>query len=133
MKVALLIEFDLKTGKRPGGINPRDPGLKCYGWQDLKSTPAREIRLIEDGRDISQYEGISGITILRGEEEINKAIDSLNLARYIIAEPTLFQMDVGQRGIKLSDITAQDEQEALKILYEKHKVKGIKKIEPVKV
>lgn len=33
---ALLIEFDLKTGKRAGGINPKDPKLQCYGWQDLR-------------------------------------------------------------------------------------------------
>ena len=74
MEVALLIEFDLSTGRRPGGIDPRDPGLRCYGWQNLDTIPAKEIRLIVDGRDPKQYEGIEGIKILWGRDEINKAM-----------------------------------------------------------
>jgi len=45
---ALLIEFDLATGKRAGDINPKDPALPCYGWQNLEREPAIEIRLVED-------------------------------------------------------------------------------------
>ncbi|MCK5432340.1 MAG: hypothetical protein KAJ03_06320 [Gammaproteobacteria bacterium] len=71
---ALLIEFNMRTSKRAGGINPRDPTLQCYGWQNLESTPQIEIRVIEDDRDISEFEGITGVTILSTAQEANAAI-----------------------------------------------------------
>ena len=73
-KVALLIEWNVYTGKRAGNIDPNDPGLQCYGWQTWDQEPALELRLIEDDRDISQYENIKGVTIIRGIEAINKCI-----------------------------------------------------------
>ena len=76
MKRALLIEFDLTTGKRAGDINPRDSKLQCYGWQNLDSSPAKEIRLIEDDRDISQYEGVKGVTVLT-DEAVDRAIKEI--------------------------------------------------------
>ncbi|GAH44035.1 unnamed protein product [marine sediment metagenome] len=81
MKVALLIEFDVSTGKRPANIKSNDPGLWCYGWQKLDVEPALEIRLIRDDRDISTYEGVQGVTVLRGDAAINSAIDALALDR----------------------------------------------------
>lgn len=71
---ALLIEFNMRTGKRAGNIDPRDPSFQCYGWQNLDSTPPMEIRVIEDDRDITQFEGIAGVTILSTAEEANAAI-----------------------------------------------------------
>ncbi|MCK5431323.1 MAG: hypothetical protein KAJ03_01200 [Gammaproteobacteria bacterium] len=71
---ALLIEFNMRTGKRAGGINPRDPALQCYGWQNLESKPPIEIRVIEDDRDPAQFEGIDGVTVLSTPEEANEAI-----------------------------------------------------------
>ena len=72
---ALLIEFDLKSGKRAGNIQPKeDKNLLCYGWQNLDVNPALEIRIINDNRDLSQYENIKGITILHNNDEINNAI-----------------------------------------------------------
>ncbi len=61
---ALLIEFNVTTGQRPAGIEANDPKLQCYGWQNLEVNPCLEIRVIEDDRDISQYEGKQGITVL---------------------------------------------------------------------
>ena len=71
---ALLIEFNTRTGERAGNIDPRDPSLQCYNWQNLDSTPPMEIRVIEDDRDITQFEGIAGVTILSTAEEANAAI-----------------------------------------------------------
>ena len=78
---ALLVEVDFKTGKRAGDVNPRDPKLQCYGWQDLESNPGREIRIVEDDRDLSQYKGVKGVTILDGEKAINTAIQQLETER----------------------------------------------------
>ena len=71
---ALLVEWNIYTGKRAGNIDPNDPKLQCYGWQTWDKEPALELRLIEDDRDISQYENIKGVTIIRGIQEINKCI-----------------------------------------------------------
>ena len=130
---ALLIEFDVNTGKRAGEINPKDPKLQCYGWQDLESVPAREVRVVEDDRDLSQYEGIAGITILSGEVEINQAIEAVVPERFFIQEQTLFQEDLRQRGISLaSDYSGWDTPAILKDLHTKGVV-GIKKDLPLKI
>ena len=78
---ALLVEVDFKTGKRAGDVNPKDPKLQCYGWQDLESVPGLEIRVVEDDRDLSQYKGVKGVTILDGETVINTAIQQLETER----------------------------------------------------
>lgn len=132
MEIALLIEWDPETGERAGGINPRDPNLPCYGWQDLESRPAREIRLVKDGRDLKQYENVPGIKILRGKDEINRAIDELNLERYVIDCEPLFILHVLQRRIRLDDYRGKTSREILKDLYEKGIV-GIRKISPRKL
>ena len=79
---ALLIEWNINTGKRAGNIDPNDPKLQCYGWQAWEEEPALELRLIEDDRDISQYENVEGITIIRGVEAINKYIADKFPPRY---------------------------------------------------
>jgi len=132
MKKALLIEFNASTGKRAGDISPRDPGLPCRGWQDLNSTPAKEIRLIEDERDISQYEGITGVTILNSEAEINQAIDQVKPPWHAIENETLFLEDLRQRNIKLSDFQGWTQEEILAELSKRHVV-GVRQNSPMKV
>lgn len=132
MRKALLIEFDASTGKRAGGISPRDPGLPCRGWQDLNSIPAKEIRLIEDGRAISQYEGITGVTILNSEIEINQAIDQVKPPWHTIESETLFLEDLRQRNIKLSDFEGWSPEQILAELNKRHVV-GIRRNSPMKV
>lgn len=127
---ALLIEFDVHTGMRAGKINPRDPKLQCHGWQDLESTPAKEVRIIEDDRDLSQYEGIEGVTVLRGKAEIKQAIRNICKSRYTVENETLFQEHLRQKSIKLSDYQGQNSREILKDLMENKKIIGIKKISP---
>ena len=119
MKKALLIEFDINTGKRAGDISPRDPNLPCRAWQDLESEPAREVRLIEDDRDISQYEGIPGVTILNGENEINQAIATITHEQYSVQNPGLFLEHLRQRNINLDDYSGQDLQVILQDLHKK--------------
>jgi len=131
-EVALLIEFDLYTGERAGGINPKDPGLRCYGWQDLESVPAKEIRLVVDGRDVSQYEGIPGITVLKGKDAINMAIDSLNLERYDVDNNILFDLSLKALGIDLSLYLGWKTQDILKDLFNQG-VAGIRKQTPRKL
>ena len=126
----LLIEFDTSTGKRAGNINNRDPKLQCYGWQDLESTPAREVRVIEDDRELEQFEGIPGVTILRGKTEIKQAITSICKPRYKVQSDALFLEHLRQKNIKLSDYEGQDTADILKDLLEKKKIVGIKKILP---
>ena len=132
MKKALLIEFNVSTGVRSGTINPRDSKLRCYGWQKLDADPALEIRLIEDDRDVSQYEDIRGVTLLEGEIAINAAIDSLELDQFLIDDEVLFKLSISQKGIDLTAYEEENTVNILKNLYGK-KVLGIKKKSPRKV
>jgi len=130
MMNGLLIEFNLNTGIRAGGINPNDPKLQCYGWQDLESTPAREVRVIEDDRDVAQYEGIAGVTVLKGKGRIKQAILSICKDRYIVDNEPLFHEHLRQKNIKLSDYEGWDSREILKDLKENKKIIGIRKQSP---
>ena len=79
---ALMIEWNIHTGKRAGNIDPNDPALQCYGWQVWDKEPALELRIVEDDRDISQYQNIKGVTIIQGIQEINKCIKNNFPPRY---------------------------------------------------
>lgn len=133
MKTALLIEFDGHTGERAGGISPRDPKLRCHGWQQLDTTPCLEIRVIYDNRDISQYKGIPGVTILHGKAAINAAIDDLDLVRYSIDNEALLRISIEQKKINLAtEYEDMSSPEILKALHAR-KVHGIAKRSPGKV
>ena len=128
MKRALLIEWDRSTGKRAGGVNPRDPKLQCYGWQNTDVEPSIEIRLVEDDRDLSQYEGVKGVTILTGIEAINQAIDD-NLGeqyRYSKTDSDIFIMSCNQKNVDWSLHKNKKLENTLKDLFDQD-VAGIKK------
>lgn len=126
----LLIEFNLSTGTRAGGINPNDPKLQCYGWQDLESTPAREVRVIEDNRDVAQYEGVPGVTVLKGKAKIKQAVLSICKDRYTVENEPLFLEHLRQKNINLSDYEGWAPREILKDLKENKKIIGIRKQSP---
>lgn len=125
---ALLIEFDPQTGKRAGGIDPRDKGLFCYGWQNLDLVPAIEIRLVTDGRDISRYEVMSGVKVLHGDGEIDQAIEQNIPTRYGVENDTTFRMHCERRGINFDDYAGKTMQEILADLHAKG-IEGIRKTE----
>lgn len=129
---ALLIEFDVCTGERAGGIDPRDPHLKCYGWQDLESIPAKEIRVIEDDRDTAQYEGIEGVRILKSDEEIEKAITENIHPKYAITDELFFKISIEQKKIDINLFRGQSREEIGEKLY-KQGVMGITKTEPLRL
>lgn len=120
---ALLIEFNINTGERPGGISPKDKNTRCFGWQNLDVTPALEIRLIEDDRDVGQYEGVEGIIILHNNGEIQAAIDALPTA-HSIDNSDLFKISVEQKGINLDTVPGANSKEQLANLHTQG-VKGI--------
>lgn len=126
---ALLIEFDLKTGKRAGNINPKDPKLPCHGWQDLEREPAIEIRLVEDDRDLSSLEGVGGVTILEGKPAINKAILANIPTRYAVKDKELLLAHMKEKRISLGTLAGKTLSEAAKELYDKG-LAGIVKREP---
>jgi len=126
---ALLIEFDLSTGKRAGNINPKDPALPCYGWQNLERVPAIEIRLVEDDRDLSSLAGVAGVTILEGRDSINQAITANIPPRYAVKVRELCLAHMREKGISLDTLAGKTLQEAAKELYEKG-IAGIVKREP---
>jgi len=140
---ALLIEFDGATGRRPQGIEANDPRLQCWGWQQLDSAKLQElgytpksfgntcleIRVIEDDRDISQYEGreAEGLKVLYTDQEIQAAIDQYMPPAYRIADEALFKAHLEQKAIKLDTVPGKDTQEVLKNLRAQG-VKGIAEI-----
>ena len=105
---ALLIEFDLSTGWRAGGINPKDKHLLCHGWQNLDSEPGLEIRMITDGRDVEQYRGKQGVTILEGKDEINAAIEANIPTRYSIQSEALMIENLKENGGKLKQFAGKN-------------------------
>lgn len=139
---ALLIEFDGATGRRPAGIEANDPKLQCYGWQQLDSAKLQElgytpkafgntcleIRVIEDDRDISQYEGreAEGLKVLYNDTEIQAAIDQYMTPAYRIIDEALFKAHLEQKNIKLDNIPGTA-QEVLKNLHGQG-IKGIAEI-----
>ena len=128
----LLIEFDLQTGKRPGNISPRDPGLRCLA-QNLESSPAKEIRIIEDGRDIRQYQGIPGVTILNTNAEINAAIDREMPVRYSVDNEQLFRVALEKMAPEeFRKFTGRPTQEIL-CEYYKMGIPGVRERRPPKV
>ena len=126
---ALLIEFDLKTGKRAGSINPKDPKLPCHGWQDLEREPAIEIRLVEDDRDLSIYTGVAGVTILDGKKAINKAIIANIPTRYAVKDKELLLAHLKEKNISLDTFAHKSLNDVAEELY-KQGLAGITKREP---
>jgi len=114
---ALLIEFDLTTGKRAGNINPKDPNLPCHGWQNLEREPAIEIRLVEDDRDLSSLAGVAGVTILEGRDAINQAITANIPIRYAVKDKELCLAHMRAKGISLDTLAGKTLDEAAKDLF----------------
>jgi len=105
---ALLIEWNSKTGKRAGNINPRDPKLQCYGWQNTEREPALEIRLVEDNRDLSSLRGVQGITILEGKDAINEAIEANMPTLYAVKSEYLMREHMKEKKIPLQRFKDMD-------------------------
>jgi len=116
---ALLIEFDARTGKRAGDINPRDPNLFCRGWQNLESEPALEIRLVNDDRDLSRYEGVEGVTILDGRDAINDAIRSHIPKSYLVIDKDIMLSHMKEKGISLDSLVGKTGQEITALAFER--------------
>ena len=131
MRKALIIEWNPLTGKRAGGIDPKDPGLPCYGWQDMERDPAIEIRLITDDRDISQYQGKKGITILEGDKAITHAIKNFIPTQYSICDSYVIVEHMKEKKIELK-LLGDMNQEILAFLYNQG-ISGIRKTEPTKL
>lgn len=134
---ALLIEWNQSTGVRAGNINPKkDQNLICHGWQNMDADPAIELRTVEDDRNMSQYEGVKGITILIGKEAINNAIDANFPSKVSIEDELIyseqFKEKVRDKKIKI-DSLPDNRNERLKELKDKYGIKGIVEREPQKV
>lgn len=133
---ALLIEWNQKTGRRAGNINPKDTKLQCYGWQNMDKEPAIELRLIEDERNIFQYKNIEGVLILDGKEIINTTIEEQFPIKYIIEDTLIYEEHVKQKiseQLIIIDNLPDDKMMRLKKLKEEFNIKGIKQIKPMKV
>ena len=133
---ALLIEWNPTTGERAGHINPNDPKLQCYGWQNMDVVPAVELRIVEDNRDLSQYEGIPGVTILEGKDAINTAIDNIVPDKYSIEDELIYEehvkQEIGNNKIIISELP-DDKMERLKKFKNDFKIKGIRVTRPIKL
>jgi len=128
---ALLIEWK-SDGSRAGGINPKDPKLQCYGWQNMDVFPMIELRIVEDDRDLSQLSGVSGVTIIEGKESINNAIDYNFPPRYYIQDEFIYQEHFKQKNKTpetsiIIDELPIDMQDRLKELMDTYNLNGIAK------
>lgn len=134
MQKALLIDWDPSTGKRAGDINPREKHLRCNGWQNMDVTPAIEIRLVEDGRDLSIYDDVDGVTVLNGTDEINNAIVTNFPSKIKIEDELIYTEHIkSKRGEIDIDALPNDRESRLQVLKTLYGVKGIKEIKPAMV
>ena len=117
---ALLIEFDGLTGVRAGNIDPRDRKLPCRGWQNLDFTPAIEIRLVEDDRDLEQYKDVEGITVLEGKDEINQAIKDNIPVKHSVSDMSLMIEHAKEKRISLDLFVGKSMNDIAKIAIEKN-------------
>ena len=133
-KKALLIEWDLSTGERAGNINPRDPKLHCNGWQNMDVNPAIELRLVNDDRDLSVYENVSGVQVLIGDNKINAAIVANFPSKMKIEDELIYTEHIKLKRGKIDiDALPNDRESRLRLLKTLYGVKGIKEIKPVMV
>ena len=131
---ALLIEWDPNTGERAGNINPRDKNLFCKGWQNMDVSPAVELRLVMDDRDMQRYEGIDGVTVLVGKDMINAAIDANFPSKISIADELIYSEHLKSKRGKIDiDKLPDDRIERLETLKNEYKIKGIVEHKPQKV
>ena len=130
---ALLIEWK-STGERAGKINPRDPNLPCRGWQNMDVEPMVELRLVEDDRDLSTYQGVQGVTVLEGADAINAAIDEHFPARYDIDDQTIYAEHLRAASGEIDFAALPDDpNERLRVLKVEHGIKGIRETKPMRV
>jgi len=132
---ALLIEWNTDTGKRAGDINPNDPNLQCYGWQNMDVDPAIELRLVVDNVHKKAYE-TTGITVLIGKDKINAAIDANFPSKISIQDDLIYSEHVKEKIKNKSiiiDNLPDDHNDRLKELMTTHSVKGIVEQKPQKV
>ena len=131
---ALLIAWNQSTGKRAGNIDPKDPALHCSGWQNMDVTPAIELRIIQDDRDIKQYVTMEGVTVLYGPDQINEAIDTHFPSKYVIEDENIYAAHLNSIShlINFNELPT-DHMKRLKFLKEQHNIKGIREIQPQKV
>lgn len=119
---ALSVDVDFATGRRSGGIDPRDPNLPCNpAWQDTEG--GREIRVVVNG-DVEKYQGVLGVTILDGEQVIDAAVAEVEAARepeYVVWDANLLNAHIAQKRIDLDDFAGQD----AKVVYRKLCERGI--------
>lgn len=135
-KIALLIEWDPVTGERAGNINPRDSKLRCNGWQNMGVTPAIELRLVNDNRDLSIYDSVVGVTVVTGTDNINAAINANFPSKISIEDELLYTEHFKEKvnGKKINiDKLPNNHEERLKELKSKYGIKGIVEIKPLKV
>ncbi len=85
----LLIDVNFTTGERAGEIDARNCGFRCL-CQNMESTPGKEIRLLEHGEDIERYRGVSGITVLNSDVEINACVDVEMESQFGVDNEALF-------------------------------------------
>jgi len=131
---ALLIEWDPSTGIRAGNINPKDPKLRCNGWQNMDVSPAMELRLVEDNRDLTVYNKVKGVTVLQSVDKINAAIDANFPSKLVIDDEVIYAAHIKKVSSELDfDAMPDDRTKRLEYLKKIHNIKGIRETKPRKV
>ena len=115
----LLIEFNATTGVRAGNIDPSKHNLRGdRSWQDLSRDPALELRLLPDDMVPTQYEGIEGVTIPRGKQAINNAIQQYFRGKYERVDEAIMLEHIRQKGINLDQFVDKTKKQIDKELFE---------------
>ena len=101
----ICVDVDFGTGYRAGGLNPRDPNLRCHPtWQNLKR--GCEILLVLD-ENTQPYEEIEGVTVLHNEQEIQAALDEKigERVQFSVASEAILSASLSSGRIKTDDLS----------------------------
>lgn len=132
MHRALFVEVDFRTGERAGEIDPKDENLQCYNWQSLPSDDGDdvELRLVEDDRDLSQYEDVDGVTVLEGKEAINQKIKEMSPddGEWFISSEVMFNTYIQSQNVDIDQYP--EEEQAMLEQMANDGVRGIEYNEP---
>ncbi len=125
---AIRVDVNYATGKRAGGVNPKDLNLVGHpSWQNIDK--GVEIRLVANG-NVAQYQNVAGVTVLEGEAAIDAAVDEIYETKYAVVNEALLSHSIVQKNIDLTGLSPDLTQEEMaKALYDMGAL-GVKKSAP---
>ena len=115
---ALRVEVDFQTGRRAGGIDPRDRSLATPpSWQNTDL--GIEITLVRDG-NADRFRDVEGIEILDGAEAIDAAVLAIQPEdQFSIKHEAMLVEYIRQASVDITGLKGKSMNEVARELFDK--------------